>query len=422
MTSDTAGESGAPGDVHGQEPHGGSLTARLNWLRAGVLGANDGIISTAGLVIGVAAATSDAGEIATAGFAGLIAGAVSMALGEYVSVSTQRDTERALIDKERTELEAMPATEHAELVELLRRRGLGEATSVTVADELTEHDALRVHLAVELGIDQAELANPWAATGSSALAFAAGAVVPLIAILASPASVRIAITFVAVIVGLLATGWAQRVPRSLAEASSVGAAGVRRGVGDGGDLRDRLPVRRSHRLTRWGAEGLPARAADGTGSRSARGGLRAIVRAQDDDELARPHFDVDVAQRVHSDVAGAVALPARLQRDRGMPGATGRRDRPRRGPHRAGQKRAAMGDRRERRRGRHDGHPDAPPRPADDASAHRDRSDRRASSRGRRRATWNVIDVGQSRAKATWDNVDGQGGEDDGDGGDGENP
>jgi VIT1/CCC1 family predicted Fe2+/Mn2+ transporter len=207
MTSDTTGESGAPGDVHEREPHGGSVTARLNWLRAGVLGANDGIISTAGLVIGVAAATSDAGEIATAGFAGLVAGAVSMALGEYVSVSTQRDTERALIDKERGELEVMPATEHAELGELLRRRGLSEDTSETVADELTEHDALRAHLAIELGIDQEELANLWTAAGSSALAFAAGAVVPLIAILASPASVRIAITFVAVVVGLLATGW-----------------------------------------------------------------------------------------------------------------------------------------------------------------------------------------------------------------------
>ena len=177
-----------PGGVHESEPHGGSLTARLNWLRAGVLGANDGIISTAGLVIGVAAATTDAGEIATAGFAGLVAGAVSMALGEYVSVSTQRDTERALIDKERKELQAMPAAEHAELVELLRRRGLSDATSVTVADELTEHDALQAHLDVELGIDQQELANPWAAAGSSAVAFASGAVVPLVAILASPAS------------------------------------------------------------------------------------------------------------------------------------------------------------------------------------------------------------------------------------------
>lgn len=207
MSGDTTSGPGAVAKVHAREPHRGPITGRLNWLRAGVLGANDGLISTAGLVIGVAAATTNAGEIATAGFAGLVAGAVSMALGEYVSVSTQRDTERALIDKERSELEVMPAAEHAELVELLRRRGLSADTSVRVADELTERDALQAHLTVELGIDQEELANPWAAAGSSALAFAAGAVVPLVAIVASPASVRIAITFLAVVVGLLAAGW-----------------------------------------------------------------------------------------------------------------------------------------------------------------------------------------------------------------------
>jgi vacuolar iron transporter family protein len=183
------------------------VASRLNWLRAGVLGANDGIISTAGLVIGVAAASTDAGEIATAGVAGLVAGAVSMALGEYVSVSSQRDTERALIDKERRELAAMPVEEHAELVGLLRRRGLSEDTSVAVADELTERDALRAHLDFELGIDEEEIANPWAAAGSSALAFAAGAIVPLFAMLAAPASERIAVTFLAVVVGLAATGW-----------------------------------------------------------------------------------------------------------------------------------------------------------------------------------------------------------------------
>ncbi len=193
--------------VHAGEPHGGSIAARLNWLRAGVLGANDGIISTAGIVIGVAAATSDAGEIATAGVAGLAAGAVSMALGEYVSVSSQRDSERALIDRERTELEDMPEQEHAELVGLLRRRGLSERTASLAAGELTEHDALGTHLKVELGLEEGGLANPWAAAASSALAFAAGALVPLIAILLPPASIRIAVTFGAVVVALLATGW-----------------------------------------------------------------------------------------------------------------------------------------------------------------------------------------------------------------------
>ena len=193
--------------AHPHEPHGGSLAARLNWLRAGVLGANDGIISTAGLVIGVAAATTDTGEIATAGVAGLVAGAVSMALGEYVSVSSQRDTERALIGRERRELATMPDAEHAELVGLLRARGLSDETAVVVANELTEHDALRAHLALELGIDQEELANPWAAAGSSAAAFTAGAVLPLVAILVAPASARISVTFLAVLLGLFATGW-----------------------------------------------------------------------------------------------------------------------------------------------------------------------------------------------------------------------
>ena len=196
------GESG-----HQREPHGGSLSARLNWLRAGVLGANDGIISTAGLVIGVAAATTNTSEIATASVAGLVAGAVSMALGEYVSVSSQRDTERALIGRERRELATMPDEEHAELVDLLRLRGLSRETAAVVADELTEGDPLRAHLAIELGIDQGELANPWSAAGSSAAAFTAGALLPLIAIMVAPPPARIAVTFLAVLVGLLVTGW-----------------------------------------------------------------------------------------------------------------------------------------------------------------------------------------------------------------------
>jgi VIT1/CCC1 family predicted Fe2+/Mn2+ transporter len=204
--AEPAGTSPSPNE-HQHEPHAGPVAARLNWLRAGVLGANDGIISTAGLVIGVAAATTNTAEIATAGFAGLVAGAVSMALGEYVSVSSQRDTERALIEKERRELTTMPRAEHAELVLLLRRRGLSEGTSTLVADELTEGDALQAHLSLELGIDQQELANPWAAAGSSAIAFASGAVLPLVAILVPPAAVRIAVAFVAVIVALLVTGY-----------------------------------------------------------------------------------------------------------------------------------------------------------------------------------------------------------------------
>ena len=188
------------------EPHSAGIAGRLNWLRAGVLGANDGIISTAGLVIGVAAATTDSAEIATAGLAGLVAGAVSMALGEYVSVSTQRDTERALIEKERRELASMPEAEHEELVGLLRERGLGEDSAITAATELADHDVLGAHLSIELGIDESQIADPWTAAASSALAFALGAALPLVAILVPPASWRIAIAFVAVLIGLATTG------------------------------------------------------------------------------------------------------------------------------------------------------------------------------------------------------------------------
>jgi VIT1/CCC1 family predicted Fe2+/Mn2+ transporter len=193
--------------THDLEPHTGSIAGRLNWLRAGVLGANDGIISTAGLVIGVAAATTDRMEIATAGVAGLVAGAVSMALGEYVSVSSQRDTERALIEKERHELATVPEAELAELIGLLRKQGLSQDSAAATAHELTERDALKTHLSIELGINQEELANPWIAAASSALAFAVGAVAPLAAILMLPASVRIVVTFLAVLIALLATGW-----------------------------------------------------------------------------------------------------------------------------------------------------------------------------------------------------------------------
>jgi VIT1/CCC1 family predicted Fe2+/Mn2+ transporter len=172
-----------------------------------VLGANDGIISTAGLVIGVAAATTSASEIATAGVAGVAAGAVSMALGEFVSVSSQRDSERALIAKERGELRSAPDVELAELIVLLQRQGLSDATARAAAAELTAHDVVRAHLSIELGIDERTLANPWTAALSSAAAFIAGAVLPLVAILVAPASVRIMTAFGAVLLGLLVTGW-----------------------------------------------------------------------------------------------------------------------------------------------------------------------------------------------------------------------
>jgi vacuolar iron transporter family protein len=196
---------GPPG-WHAGEPHGGSAAARLNWLRAGVLGANDGIVSVAALVVGVAAATADGGAIATAGVAGLLAGAVSMALGEYVSVSTQRDTERALIGKESAELRGMPEEELVELAGLLQAKGVSPDLAVAVAAELTDNDALAAHLDLELGIDPDDLASPWVAALASALAFTVGALLPLCAILLAPAGLRIAVTFVSVVVALTATG------------------------------------------------------------------------------------------------------------------------------------------------------------------------------------------------------------------------
>ncbi len=156
------------------DPHASYLSNRLNWLRAGVLGANDGIVSIAGLVVGIAGATTAKSVIFAAGLAGLVAGAVSMALGEYVSVSTQRDSQRALLQKERQE--------------------------------------------PQLGIDPNALSNPWQAALSSAVAFTLGALIPLIAILLPPADVRVPVAFMSVLVALVLTG-----------AVSAGLGGARMG-------------------------------------------------------------------------------------------------------------------------------------------------------------------------------------------------
>jgi len=193
--------------THPGEPHDDAVSGRLNWLRAGVLGANDGIVSTAGLVVGVAGATAATGPILTAGIAGLVAGAVSMALGEYVSVSSQRDTERALLEKERGELAAFPEQEFEELTGLYRAKGLSEATARQVARELTDNDAFAAHADAELHLDPDELTNPWQAAGASAVAFTTGSVLPLAAILLPPPGARVPVTFVVVVVALAATGY-----------------------------------------------------------------------------------------------------------------------------------------------------------------------------------------------------------------------
>lgn len=162
-------------------------TERVGWLRAAVLGANDGIVSTASLIIGVASAHASRSSVLVAGVAGLVAGAMSMAAGEYVSVSSQADTERADLERERHELATQPEAEHAELVQIYTSRGMDRALAEQVATELMRHDALGVHAREELGITEALRARPLQAALASAASFAAGAAVPLLTVILSPA-------------------------------------------------------------------------------------------------------------------------------------------------------------------------------------------------------------------------------------------
>ena len=165
-------------------------THRTGWLRAAVLGANDGIVSTASLVLGVAAAGADTKGILVAGVAGLVAGAMSMAAGEYVSVSSQADTERADLARESKELAANPAQEHAELANIYAKRGLDEALASSVATQLMQHDAIGAHARDELGISDTLAAKPTQAALASAGTFAVGAALPLLMILLLPVSLR----------------------------------------------------------------------------------------------------------------------------------------------------------------------------------------------------------------------------------------
>lgn len=171
-----------------------------------MLGANDGVISTAGLVVGVAGATTSRSALLAAGVAGLLAGSLSMAAGEYVSVSSQRDSERAALEKERRELAADPAAELEELTGLLAERGLSREVAREAAEQLTERDALRAHARVELGIEPDALADPWQAAFASFVSFTAGALLPLLAILLPPPGLRVPVTVAAVLVALVACG------------------------------------------------------------------------------------------------------------------------------------------------------------------------------------------------------------------------
>ena len=190
------------------EAHDNKVSSKLNWIRAAVLGANDGIVSVAGLVVGVAVATSNRSTIFTAGIAGLVAGALSMAAGEYVSVSSQRDAEKALIAKEKIELAKNPEKELRELAQIYQAKGLSEVTSIKVAQELTDHDPIKAHLDAELGIREDDLTSPTQAALASAVSFTFGAGIPLLAIMLPQASNRVPVTFVSVIFALMLTGYA----------------------------------------------------------------------------------------------------------------------------------------------------------------------------------------------------------------------
>lgn len=205
------------------------LVSRIGWLRAAVLGANDGIVSTASLIVGVATASAASSEILVAGVAGLVAGAMSMAAGEYVSVSSQADTEHADLDRERMELATRPGAEREELAQIYVKRGVDVVLARQVADQMMARDALAAHAQDELGISEITTARPIQAALTSAATFAVGAAMPLAMVMVSPASMLVATVSVA----------------SLAFLALLGAIGAKAG---GADI-----VRATVRVTFWGA-------------------------------------------------------------------------------------------------------------------------------------------------------------------------
>ena len=184
-----------------------NISHKLNVLRAGVLGANDGIVSTAGLVVGVAGATTDTTTILISGLAGLVAGALSMAGGEYVSVSTQKDTEEAEIAKETEEISTNYEGELDELTQIYQKKGLSEPLAKQVATELMDKNAVAAHAEAELNINPEHYANPYYAALTSMTAFAMGAILPLLSITLLPVNIRITGTFVVILISLVLTGY-----------------------------------------------------------------------------------------------------------------------------------------------------------------------------------------------------------------------
>jgi VIT1/CCC1 family predicted Fe2+/Mn2+ transporter len=189
-----------------QHLHEEHRSHRAGWLRAAVLGANDGIVSTASLVIGVAAASSTRSAVITAGIAGLVAGAMSMAVGEFISVSSQRDSEQADLRLEAEALAEHPMTELRELARIYELRGVEPGLARLVAEQLMAHDELGAHARDELGITEVSTARPFQAAWTSAAAFTSGAIVPVLAVSLSPTSVRIAITAVVALIALAVLG------------------------------------------------------------------------------------------------------------------------------------------------------------------------------------------------------------------------
>lgn len=233
----TSGDLTAPTSTPGEAPparptpheRGEShLSHRSNWLRASVLGANDGILSTSSLVLGVAGSGASSGAVITAGAAGLVAGALSMAAGEYVSVSSQRDTERADLAMEERELRENPLGELRELAAIYEQRGLEPALAMQVAEQLSEHDALGAHVRDELGFAEEHLANPLQAAASSAAAFSAGAALPLAAAALATGNVRVAAIVIVTLIAL----------------ALLGATGARLGGA--------APLRPTARVVSWG--------------------------------------------------------------------------------------------------------------------------------------------------------------------------
>ncbi|MBB3226163.1 VIT1/CCC1 family predicted Fe2+/Mn2+ transporter [Luteibacter sp. Sphag1AF] len=214
-------------------------TGRMAWLRAAVLGANDGILSTASLMIGVASAEAGAGGVLVAGVAGLVAGAMSMAAGEYVSVSSQADSERAELELESWELANDPTGEHKELTEIYVMRGLSRELAHEVAEQLMKHDALQAHARDELGMHDSTAARPLQASAASALSFASGALLPLLAAWLAPAAYLAAAVIVVALLALLGLG---------AMSAKLGGANMIRGA---------------WRIGFWGAAAMAASSAVG---------------------------------------------------------------------------------------------------------------------------------------------------------------